>query len=106
MSVASASAAFSNAVGINGCATATCCSTNSSALPATRDTANERAGANAASGGQLISMLIPETSTVLVSVANTSGVRVPVITVSVSQLAAGPCRYGSRQQRHKTHYDQ
>jgi len=51
LSVASAFATFANAVGINSGSTATCGSANSSALSATGDAADERAGANAASRG-------------------------------------------------------
>jgi hypothetical protein len=105
-SVAGASASLANAIGVNGRATTASCGTNSSALSATRDAANERTGANTASRRQLISMFRPETSAVLMSVSHTGGVRVPGITVSVSQLAARPCGNGRRQQRHKTHYDQ
>jgi len=80
---------FANLVGVNSRTSTTRKSSNSGSLLATRDAAYQGAGAGAAGGRQLIAMLLPETSPMLMTVPNTGVMCVPVIAVPMPDFPAG-----------------
>ncbi|MCA1606391.1 MAG: hypothetical protein LC775_13190 [Acidobacteria bacterium] len=82
-SVPSATTTLANSIGVNGGTATASQRTNCCTLLATRYSTNKRACASTTSGGQLVTMLLPEASAVLVPIANTSGMRMRYVTVSV-----------------------
>lgn len=89
--VPSPSAPLANAVCVNGCAATARKSTDGRTLLTTGDAADESTCADPSSSGQLIAVFLPKTSSMLVTIADTSVVRMRDIAVPMAQLAAGSC---------------
>ena len=81
--VSSPFAALADSIGVDGRTATAGQRPDSSSLFPTGDAANQRTSARAARGGDLIAMLLPKTSSVLVIIPNTRIVSVPVVTVPV-----------------------
>jgi len=86
---------FADFVGVNSCTTAASNSSNSRALFAPGNAANQGTAERSASGSKLIAMLLPEASAMVMAIADTSVMSVPVIAVSMSEIPAGPAEAGT-----------
>ena len=82
-SVPSAPAALANSVGINGSTAAARQGSDGRALLPAGYAADQCASTHTAGGSQLVTMLLPEASPVLVPITNTRIVRMPVVTMPV-----------------------
>ena len=90
-SITSASSTLANAVGVNGCTATASESADSSAFLPPGDAADKSTRANPSRSSQFIAMFLPETSAVLVAIADACVVRVGDIAMPMAQPAAGSC---------------
>src|SRR5882724_378753 len=79
--------AFANLIRVDrSTAAAGQCSDCGTLLPTSHAT-NQGAGANSGRGGQLVAMFLPKTPAMLMAIANATVVRVPVVPMTMAEIA-------------------